>query len=369
MTLPLRSEGWTVQPAFVPHGPTAPVTLLADETGLTQLAGEPAVAWQTPWLELTNLQLLRFARGMALFGTAGGVRYCWRHPRTDDFDAWRSVIREQGGDVTRRANRASVWIVAGVVLLSSFAGGLAAIVWQHRSNATQELALAQSVNLTLRDLPTGWNVTPNSALSYIIPPSTEVVTSTTTTAPPTTSPASLLWRQISLEFQRCIGVSPKKDRIYGAAGQMPDYQVSSKIFSSTSFKGIEIGSTTQYYSTTTMVQRDVAEMSLPKFGSCFSDSNASLVLSSYSGKLSHGTSVSNWQPTTFVHGWSRGGVTRLSLPGVSAPLYLVMVVAASGHFETTFGAIVASWPESKAFLASQINTLLTRMTSSTGSSV
>ena len=74
MSSPLRSEGWSVRPSFVSNGPTSPVTLLSDDAGLTQLAGEPMVAWQTPWSELTNLQLLRFAKGMALFATVGGVR-------------------------------------------------------------------------------------------------------------------------------------------------------------------------------------------------------------------------------------------------------------------------------------------------------
>jgi len=80
MSAPLRSDGWSVRPSFVPHGAVTPVTLLADENALTQLAGVPTVAWQTPWSELSNIQFVRFARGMALFATAAGVRYCWRNP-------------------------------------------------------------------------------------------------------------------------------------------------------------------------------------------------------------------------------------------------------------------------------------------------
>ena len=78
MTTALRSQGWVVRPSFVVNGPTSPVTLLSDETSLTQLAGEPAVAWQTPWSEFTNVVLVRFSHSMALFATTNGVRYCWR---------------------------------------------------------------------------------------------------------------------------------------------------------------------------------------------------------------------------------------------------------------------------------------------------
>ena len=87
MRAPLRSTGWSVRPSFVTNGATSDVTLLADDIGLTQLAGQPSVAWQTPWAELGNLQLIRFARGIALFATANGVRYCWRTRDVRDYEA------------------------------------------------------------------------------------------------------------------------------------------------------------------------------------------------------------------------------------------------------------------------------------------
>ena len=85
----IRSEDWTVRPSFVPNGPTSPVVLLTDDTGLTQLAGIPAVAWQTPWSEITNLELVRLHHQMALFATVGGVRYCWRNREITDYEQVR----------------------------------------------------------------------------------------------------------------------------------------------------------------------------------------------------------------------------------------------------------------------------------------
>ena len=103
---------------------------------------------------------------------------------------------------------------------------------------------------------------------------------------PSTTPVTLpkknsVWAKVSSVFQGCVGVSGARDRVYGAAGQQPQYQVSSKIFASPSYGGIEVVSTTQYYSTTTMVRRDTAEMSRKNFGACFATSNVVLVRAVY----------------------------------------------------------------------------------------
>ena len=98
----MRSEDWAVRPPFVVNGPTSPVTLLSDDESLTQLAGIPAVAWQTPWSEISNLELVRISHQMLLFATIGGVRYTWRHRDVVDWDIVRSVVLEHGGIVTER---------------------------------------------------------------------------------------------------------------------------------------------------------------------------------------------------------------------------------------------------------------------------
>ena len=367
MTSPLRSAGWSVRPSFVAHGPTSPVTLLADDVALTQLAGIPDVAWQTPWTELSALQLVRARRAMALFATADGVRYCWRAKQLDDFEAWREVVLTHGGTVTRRARRFGVLSVITVVLLASFAGGIASFVTG--STANHELAAAQSVNLTLKDLPVGWSAfapsTP-SALSYIFPPGDQIFTSSTTT---TAAPAHSLWSIVSSQFQHCLGVSAARDRLYGAAGQSPDDQVSSPIFGAPSFDGIQVATTTQYYATTSMVQRDQREMARPGFGACFVASNATLVLSANSGRTVRASAGTAWRPRTFTPGFSRGGVVALDQLGVRSPLHLVMAEIVAGHYEVTFGALVTSWPRSAPFLANLVNTLLARITTTTSAAV
>jgi hypothetical protein len=355
----LRSPGWTVRPSFVPHGATRAVTLLADDRGLTQLAGVPDVAWQTPWEELHHLQLVRFSRAMALFATAAGVRYCWRNPDLADYEAWREVVLAHGGDVARRPRRAGILGVVAVVLLASLAGGIAAFFAS--PGTSSELAAVRAVNLRLDDLPSGWSTISESYLSALLPPPGEVVTSSTT--PTTVVKPSSTWGRITALFQGCLGVSNARDRVFGAAGQMPDYQVTSPIFQSDSFGGIDLASTTQYYKTTTMVRHDLAEMSEPRFGSCFVAVNAAMILAYVNGAVPHEAPGATWRPVTFVPGWSRGGEATIDLPNQPPGLHLVVAVIAAGHFEVTLCALVDQWPQSRDFLASEVNTLLGRMTS------
>ena len=359
MSSNLRSEGWSVQPTFVPNAPSAPVTLMSDDAGLTQLAGEPPVAWQTPWSEISNLQLTRFRRGLALFASVDAVRYCWRTTRLEDYEALRAIVVEHGGVVERRRRRLSTLVVALVVLLASLAGGLGA--WLNRGDSgSSELAAARAVNLTLKDLPSTWSVSPPSILSYLFSPADQVVTSTTSTS--TTVPVrNSAWNKVSTLFQSCLGVSAARDRIYGAAGQMPDYQVSSPVF--TSLNGdIVLASATQYYHSTAMVHHDVAEMSLAKFPTCFATSNAAVLFGVAGQAIPTKDVATSWSPVTFLHGFVRAGVVRLS--STASGHYLVVVESASGHFEVTLGAIVSSWPGAQSTIGTLVNTLLARTTTS-----
>jgi hypothetical protein len=363
MSPTIRSEGWAVRPSFVPYGPTAPVTLLCDDVGLTQLAGEPAVVWQTPWDELANIQLVRFARGMALFATTGGVRYCWRTATRTDYEQLSVIVAAHGGLVVRQKRRGAIYAVVAAVLIASLAGGLAA--WfTGRNTGASEAADASAINLTLRDLPNTFSTTGETALESLFPPSTpSVVTTTTTTTSP--APVDAKFAKIVKVFDRCMGVSNAKDRVYGAAGQVPLYQETSKFFTSRQFNGIQVASTAQYYDTPVKVQKDTAEMSQKPFGGCFVQSQA-LILKNYA-QASTNTNTESYQPKTYEKGWSRGGVTELSLPSVPGKLHLVMVEITHGHYEVTLAALVASWPKTRPFISNLASVLLSRMISTTSS--
>jgi hypothetical protein len=338
------------------------VTLLCDDVGLTQLAGEPAVVWQTPWAELANIQLVRFARGMALFATTGGVRYCWRTASRTDYEQLSAIVAAHGGLVVRQKRRGMVYAVVVAVLVASLAGGLAA--WfTGRNSGASEAADASAINLTLRDLPSTFSTTGLTALQSLLPPSTPTVATTTTTSKP--APLDPKFAKIVKVFDRCMGVSNAKDRVYGAAGQVPLYQETSKFFTSRQFNGIQIGSTAQYYNTPVKVQKDTAEMSEKPFGSCFVQSQA-LILKNYE-QASSNTNTVSYRPKTYEKGWSRGGVTELSLPNVPGKLHLVMVEITHGHYEVTLAALVASWPKTRPFISGLASVLLSRMISTSSS--
>lgn len=369
MSAPLRSEGWSVQPSFVPNGAVAPVTLLIDDQALTQLAGEPAVAWQTPWSELSNIQIVRFARGMALFATVSGVRYAWRNPSRADFDALRALVLGHGGSVARHRRRAGIYSVALIVLIAALAGVFGS--WLYRnSSSSKAITDTRGVNLTLRDLPTGWfpSPAPNaSLLSDLFPPAGQLQRPSTS---PTTLPAkNSIWAKVSTVFERCIGVSARHDRVYGVAGQQPDYQVSSKIFDSSSFGGIEVVSTTQYYRTTSMVHRDTVEMSRPNFGSCFATSNVALVRAVYRASVPTTDIGTDYRPTTFFRGWTRGGEAVLTVPSVTESPHLIVVMITNGHYEVTLGVLTNEWPKAEPLVSDLTSTLLSRMVSPTSKPV
>lgn len=350
----VRSTGWQVRPPFVPHGPTGPVTLLADQTTLSQVSEDPVVAWQTPWSVMSNIVLVRFARGIALFATIDGVRYCWRNTSRADFESLQSFVRGVGGQVQRAPRRAGAYALAAIVVLGAFAGSFAAWANRGASNA-QVIKETRAVNLSLRDLPAGFSPISNSVLGYLFPTPGQLVTynnATTTTAPKKNS----AWAQIVAGFQRCLGVSNQRDRMYGLAGQMPEYQITSPVFASTSESGIEIASTTQYYATTQMVAQDSAEMRDKNFGSCFATSQAAIVMSAFGLAVPSTNIATSWTPVTFTRGFARGGVATIAVTG-STPVQLAVAVVTRGHYEITVGALVSSFKTADYFLSNVVNTL------------
>jgi len=361
----LRSEGWSVRPSFVPGGPTSDVSLWSDDAGLTQIAGDPAVAWQTPWIEIGAVQLVRSSRAMALFATIDSVRYCWRRHSLHDFEAWREVVLAHGGSVTRERRRAGVWAVVAIVLLASFGGAIAA--WFNRgASKALELSDLRAVNVTLGDLPAGWYASSNPILAYLVPPGGQVYAATPTTTTPATN--SVFDKAASI-FQTCLGVSNARDRIYGAAGQQPDYQVSSAIYATNALGGAEVATTSQYYATTAMVHRDATEIRQASFGSCFAVSSAAIVLSGFGLNAPAHPTSSNWRPLTFLHGLVRGGRVELAVPGVTSRLELVVAVIAVGHYEVTVNGVTSSWSKSQSFFNGVVNTMLSRVSSTSARSV
>ncbi len=353
---PLASPGWSVRPSFVPHGPTAPVTLLFDDDGLTQLAGVYPVAWQTPWSELGDLALSRTGSRLTFSANVGGVRYEWRRRGLEPFEDLRALVLARGGALGGRRPRAGAIVIALVVLVASLGGVIAALL-SGGPGLDTETVDAKNANLTVSDLPVGWSTLATGYLSYLVPAAGRVITSTSTTEPAVDVVAPV----VTAQFQHCLGVTNAADRVFGAAGQSPDVQVSSPIFHVLFPAETEVATTSQYYRTTGMVRRDVAEMSRADFGACFVAANATVLLSQYASEVTPSKRGTNWTPVTYAKGWARGGVVSVALPGVSTAYSLVVAVVASGHYEVTLSALVPSFAASRNLLDQLVGTLKTRI--------
>ena len=350
----LRTEGWAVAPTFVPHAPHEPITLLFDESGLTQLAGDPVSAWQTPWSQLHRVVLVKFPRSVALFATAAGVRYCWRRTTTAQWTELRDAVRAAGGVTETRRRAVAPVLVAVLVSLVAASGTL----WSSRNTVDVQLAQTRAVNLTLADLGPRWFLDPTGFIQFFASPP-----GLNPTVPPMVSTQHTAFAHSAKYFQNCFGVTNARDRVYGLAAQVPDYQVGSNLFRTESNGGVEVASTTQYYATTEMVRRDVAEMSRPDFGKCLTDAQVVAVNGASGGAWTGGQQTSSWRPQTGLGVWARAGESTNYFSTISLSLTLDVVVVAHGHYEVTLTALSADPQKARATIESLVRTLSARISS------
>ena len=362
----VRSEGWSVSPSFSPHGPTAPVTLLFDDAGVTQLAGDPAVAWQTPWSEVAHLRMSRRRSGTIIVAVVANVLYQWRRHGAlshQEFEDLNAVLSRHGARDMPRSRRNGALVVAALVTLASFGGYVGGLFTRTPTSAT--LSALAAVNLSARDVPGDWGASmsaSSSELETIMPAPGQVITLN----PSTTLPAQdSAFNLAANHFQRCLGVANVNDRIYGLAGQSAQYQVSSPVFSSSSFGGIQVESTAQYYALAQNVISDVGEMSEAGFGRCFAESNADMMVGRSSASTPDLRNGASYYARTFAKGWLSGGSVAVSLPLIGvAHATLVIIVEAAGHYEVTLAALVDNLAAARATIDNLANTLLVRTTSS-----
>ena len=370
----LRSQGWRVRPSFTPQGPTSPVTLLLDERCLTQLAGVDPVAWQTPWTELHNLLLARTLFGTTLIADTDGRTFVWRTNRRREFAALAPFVTAAGGWVQQRQSQRRTAIAVVVVTLLSFVGYIGAQFHHRAADAT--VARLKALNVGYTDLPGSWTTAAPSVLSAVIgSPGQTVRTNfaTTTTAPLSNS----LYGTVVRTFQHCLGVTNEADRMFGAAGQFPVVQTTSKVFTSASGGGVQVASYAQYYADASSVAKDTAETAKSGFGACFTDANANFI---EGGALNLSPTVTTGLPlsvSTFAKGFRVAGIATITgapFTQASATLtaqrqHLVVVVTTRGHYEVTLLALCVNWPQQEPLVQSLVNNVVARLSPSTGTAV
>ncbi len=368
----VRLEGWSVRPSFVPHGPTKPVTLLVDDNGLTQLAGIDSVAWQVPWPLLRHLRLVRSGLGTLLIATVDGQLFVWRSARPSNYTALIPFVRAAGGRVERARQRAGAWLGAALVILGSSAGLIGALLHRTPGLSATELA-TRNANISFADLPGSWTATGPSLLSALASTPNKLYTTnfaTTTTLPAASSPFGVAART----FQQCFGVSNARDRVFGLAGQVPLYQVGSSIFTSDMVGGVQVASEVQYYPHRSNVARDTAEIEKPHFGSCFAVANGLILKGLFANTYTIATgAATTLTPVTFTKGFRTGGAVLVSAPsfaptagGATTTQSLGVYVMTQGHYEVTLYVLSANRHQPKSLVATLVNALEARISSSPG---
>ncbi len=365
MSLVTRYHGFTLQPTFVEHGPSSPVSLALDDARLTLWVGEPANVWQTPLSEIHHLEVV-VGRRLVIRFTVAGVRYQLRARRRFEHDALIDLMRTNGARVVRatRARAAASASVAMVVLIASGAS-IIALISSSTVPTRSELA-AQNVQRT--DLPAGFDATSTSVLGALTGPANQVTTDTT--PPPLTGRNLHIWNAVTSNFESCMHESKATDRMFGSAGVIPQLMVSGTTYQSRAHGGVEIGSYAQYYRTTSMVASDVAQYSSPRFGRCWARASAQIVLGFYQGTVAAANTVvttTNYTPFTLAHGWRRGGVASLTVPGTTRAVSLISVLTAQGHEEVAYFALVSNVASAHAILNAALAAVLARLEPSTTS--
>lgn len=362
MSLVTRFHGFSLTPTFVQNGPSSPVSVAIDDSRLTLWVGDPVSVWQTPLAELHHLEAT-VGRYIIIRFTIAEVRYRLRARRRAEHGDLLELIRASGGRVARstRARAVGIISVAAVLLIAS----LASIVSVFDSSSVPSTSDLAAINLQRSDLPPGYGVIGGDYLDDLKGAANDIQTSSTT-SPPLTGRNLRLFNAVSSNFFRCMHVSKRNDRFYGSAGVMPQLQVSGATYRSSANGGIEIGSAIQYYRTTQMVSDDLVEYSSPRFGPCFAQQSAQLLLAYSNHKVSAANTAvptANDSPATFSHGWRRGGTAVINLPGVATPFTVVSILAARGHDEVALYALVANYsPTTSApIIASALNAILARL--------
>ncbi len=244
------------------------------------------------------MHLVRFARGMALFATAAGVRYCWRNEDLGDYDAWREIVLAHGGAIARATRRAGRRRGRGRRAAGVVRRRHRRVISRHR-RAPSEVAAVRRSTCASTTCPAAGSTRPAPTCPPSCPPPGQVVTSSTT--PTTLPPPTSNWGKISALFQGCLGVCNARDRVFGAAGQKPDYQVTSPIFRATPSGGSTSPrrpSTTRRPRWSTATCRDVraALRLLLRRGQRGDDPHAR------QRKVPAVAPGSTWHPVTFVRG-------------------------------------------------------------------
>ncbi len=192
--------------------------------------------------------------------------------------------------------------------------------------------VAQSVNLSRGDVPTGWQVdaSANGPISAFLH-----------NGPASQTPAQKATNaRLAAQYERCMGLSSAADRIFGSAGTSPLATAASPAFAAPRAQLMEAGSQVAVFASPVPVAADVAQVTGPRFPTCFGDALANEFNSLGAGAGANVGAPHVAQLTSLpeIGGVRAVGVAltlTATFAGQSATVQLGFVLAGGGRIEST----------------------------------
>jgi hypothetical protein len=223
-----------------------------------------------------------------------------------------------------------VAIVVGVIVAALI--GTSKSTPKSSSPNAQASALAASKNLRQSDVPSSWgqDSPTTSPLSGLLG---------TGAATKQTAQEKKIYDEVVSEFQQCMGESSAKDRIFGAAGVLPEAQRASVPYGTVIGSNlIEVGSVTQIYASTADVHADLVQMKSAKFSSCFAQTMGRfVVVGSDPTQVTATPPVVVETPRYALGAYVAGASATLQYPTTTGtvPMEIGTSIVISGRYEQT----------------------------------
>lgn len=251
-------------------------------------------------------------------------------------------LAEAGSPSTGRGPGARTPLVVGAVVVLALALGLGLGLSltggtpqpNPRSAAARAQAqqLARSIDLSQGDVPAHWQVDPRAS-----GPISAFLHSGPSTQTPAEKAANA---RLAAQYERCMGLSPAEDRIFGSSGTAPLATAASPAFAAPGASVMEVGSQAAVFSSPAPVAADLAQVTGPRFPTCFGNALANEFNSLGSGAGAN-MGAPHVAPLTSLPeiGGVRAVGVELTLSatfaGQSATVQLGFVLVGGGRIEST----------------------------------
>jgi hypothetical protein len=370
----LRASEVHVEGSRGPLPVTGLLELRLDERAMTFQGGDPPVAWQVPASAMEGASVRRRTEAIELAGWLAGGYSLITIPVSaisggapDDvierFESYGASRAPQRRDRSKRG-----WVLAGIAAAGIAAVVVIVVLQSSSTSAPPHATAAQrqetsAKNLTVKDLPSGWaeDDPATAPLGSLL---------STSSGGSETKAQKRSQDEVISEYQACMGLTNAGDRVFGAAGVQPLFQVGGLPIgdlSSTSLlqptRLVEAGSVTQLYASDADVADDLRQITSPRFPGCFAEATGRLleISASAAPSASYPTSVQVLPRSLGVY--TAGANVELPIQGSSSPIEIGVSVLIAAPYEQTLYTYASSGAFDPSLRAQLVSTLAGRLVS------